>query len=291
MTTLPESHDFPEPPSVERSAQPLSPATYLAVSGAGLALSVGLLLVLVLGADRILAAGLDHRVFYVLLVPLGLSAAAFAFGAMNSTGTFTSQGKRQVGLTGPAMFAALVVAGGFLLVPEGGLLTLAVRVDRSVEAGGGPVAGARVTIDWGIQRLTQTTDVNGQASFVGLPPGAAPIQVLAEAEGHTPERRTLPSIPPGNVVQLELAPQAYMTRVTGTVFDRQTRAPIEGVALNFGSGTAADTTDASGNFAVSLPLPTGARIAVVGTRDGTRGLNTEVIVNDAVAIQLDFGSR
>jgi hypothetical protein len=289
MSTFPDRPDSDRSVPTEPIGQPLSAMTYLAVSGVGLVLSVGLLLFLVLGAERILAAGLDHRVFYVLLVPLGLSAAAFAFGAMNSTGTFTKQGSRQVGLSGPAMFAALVVVGGFFLVPEGGTRTLAVRVDRSVEAGGGPVPGALVTVDWGAQRLTQSTDGSGQASFLGLPPGASGVDVAVEAPGYASERRTFESVPANGVLRLEVDPQTQSTRVTGTVFDRQTGAPLQGIALNFGSGAAADTTDASGNFEVTLPLSAGSRVSVIGTRDGTRGLNTEVILSGDTPIRLEFG--
>jgi len=271
--------------------QPLSPGTYLVVSAAGLAVAIGLLLFLVVGAERIMTAGLDHRVFYVLLVPLGLSAAAFAFGAMNSSGTFTQGGSKQVGLSGPAMFAALVVFGGFFLVPQGGLASLAVRVDRTAEAGGGPVAGARVTVDWGIQRLTQVTDETGQASFLGLPPGASGVEVAASADGFASERRVLEAVPPNGVVRLQLATVAPATRLRGTVFDRETGTPLPDVHLDFGSGDATATTDASGNFAVDLPASQGARILVVGTRGGVRGLNTEVVVSDALPIHLDFGGR
>jgi hypothetical protein len=289
MTTLPEDREAGDPSSTGRPLQPLSPNTYLAVSGVGLAVSIGLLLLLIFGSERILGAGLDHRVFYVLLIPLGLSAGAFAFGAMNSSGVFTQQGKREVGLTGPAMFAALVVVGGFFLVPEGGLRTLAVRVDRTMEGGGGPVIGARVTVDWGIQRITQVTDAAGQAAFVGLPPRASGVEVAVEADGYASERRVLPSVPMDGVIRLELRAQARSTRLTGTVFDRATGAPLDGVTLHFGSGVATQTTDAAGNFAVDLPLPAGARVMVVGTRDGARGLNTEVVVNDEVSVQLQFG--
>jgi hypothetical protein len=289
MTDHPEGSKGDGPSSTGRSHQPLTPSTYLIVSGVGLAVSVGLLVLLIFGAERILAAGLDHRVFYVLLVPLGLSAGAFAFGAMNSSGVFTQQGSREVGLTGPAMFAALVVVGGFFLVPEGGLTTLAVRVDRAIEAGGGPVPGARVTVDWGIQRITQVTDGAGQAAFVGLPPRASGVEVAVEAEGYASERRVLPAVPLDGVIRLELIAQTRSTRLTGTVFDRTTGAPLDGVTLDFGSGVATQTTDVAGNFAVDLPFPVGARVMVIGTREGARGLNTEVVVSDQVSLHLHFG--
>jgi hypothetical protein len=290
MRTSPTDAEDAAPTHAGSSPQPLPPHTYLIVSAAGLAIAVGLLLFLVFGASRIMAAGLDHRVFYVLLVPLGLSAAAFAFGAMNSSGSFTQHGTRQVGLTGPAMFAALVVVGGFFLVPQGGPRSLVVRVDRDAAAGGGPVAGASVSLDWGSQRIVQITDGSGQASFVGLAPGPSLIDVTVEASGHVSERVSLASVPLNGAVRFELAAREQLTRVRGTVFDRATGAPLPGVALSFGSGAAAATSDAAGDFAVDPALAPGARIIVVGTRDGVRGVNTEVTVSADMPVHLHFGS-
>lgn len=265
--------DGPDPSNGDH--QPLEPGMYLAVSAGGLAVSIGLLLLLVFGSDRIMAAGLDHRVFYVLLVPLGLSGAAFVFGAMKSRAIYRESGTREVTLTGPAFFAALVVVGGFFLVPDSGLRALAVRID-SESGGGGPVAGARVILDWGPQRLVQVTDGSGQASFLGLPPGASALTIEAEAEGHSAVQRTFEEIPSDGVVRLSLPPRADSLRVTGTVLDREAQRPVEGVILSFASGTAVDTTDALGNFGVFLLRPASGRIVVIGTLDGTVGLNTEV---------------
>jgi hypothetical protein len=188
------------------------------------------------------------------------------------------------------MFAALLVVGGFFLVPQGGLRTLVVRVDRAEASGGGPVTGASVTVDWGVQRLTQVTDVSGQASFVGLPPGASGVVVAVEANGHVSERRRLESVPPDGAIRFELAVREQLTRLRGTVFDRTTRAPLAGVALSFGSGAAAATTDASGDFAVDLALAPGARVVVVGVREGVRGVHTEVTVAADVPVHLNFDS-
>lgn len=287
MSTVPESRSSSQESTGTPLAQPLPARTYLIVSAVGLVLSIGLLLFLVFGAQRILAAGLDHRVFYVLLVPLGLSAAAFAFGAMNSSGTFTAEGTKRVGLAGPAMFAALVVVGGFFLVPDGGLHTLAVRVDSA--SGGSAVAGARVTLDWGAQRLTQVTDENGQASFLGLPRGASDVRVSVEAAGYLPTSETFPEAPSDPVVRLALEPAPISSEIRGTVLDR-TGSPLSGVYLSFDSGLASDTTDAAGNFSVTLPRAPGARVGVIGTRDGVAGMNTEFVVTEGTPITLRYGN-
>lgn len=289
MTSHPEEVTRSSGAPLDPGSQPLEPRTYVAVSAAGLAVSVGLLFFLVFGADRIVAAGLDHRVFYVLLVPLGMSAAAFAFGAMKSTATFQGKSPREVTLTGPAVFAAMVVLGGFFLVPEGGLRSVAVRVDRSAEEGGGPVPGAEVRLDWGPQRLVQVTDGSGQASFLGLPPGASGVTVSAEAEGFAPASQAVDPVPADGVIRLALRARSTLREVRGTVLHRVTRAPMAGVVLSFGSGAVIDTTDALGNFRISLDTPPGGRMPVIGTRGDTVGLNTEVPVVPDAPVTLLFG--
>ncbi len=290
MTTGPEGPRESEGTRSGAESQPMEPRSYLAISAGGLAVSVGLLLFLVFGADRIVAAGLDHRVFYVLLVPLGMSAAAFAFGAMKSTATYQGGAPQKVTLTGPAVFAALVVAGGFLLVPEGGLRSIAVRVDRAADEGGGPVPGAQVRLDWGPQRLVQVTDASGQASFLGLPPGASGISVSAEADGFEPASRSVDAVAADGVLRMELRSRPTLINLRGTVLDRVSRSPLGGVVLNFGSGVAVDTTDAQGNFAVSLSPPVGGRMVVIGTRGDAVGLNTEVLVIGDAPLTLLFGA-
>lgn len=275
--------------SVLSPEQPLSAGAYLAVSGAGLLVAVGLLVFLVFGADRIVGAGLDQRVYYVLLVPLGLSAAAFAFGAMKSSGVLRKKGTADVGLAGPAAFAALVVAGGFFLVPEPTRGTLAVRVDRPLADGGGPVAGATVRLDRGAQRATQVTDGSGQASFLDVPRSGAELALSVEADGYEPLRSVFETMPADGVVRLELAPRDPATVVSGTVLDRDSRAPLAGVVLSFASGAAVDTTDALGNFRVTLDRPPGGRVVVIGIRDGDVGLNTELPVAAGAPHTLLFG--
>lgn len=275
-------------PSATSPSQPLSAGAYLAVSAGGLVVAVALLLLLVFGADRIVGAGLDQRVYYVLLVPLGLSAGAFAFGAMRSTGTVGADTPAHVRLGGPAAFAALVVAGGFLLLPEPTRGSLVVRVDRPVAAGGGPVAGATVRVDRGAQRLAQTTDALGQASFLDLALSGAELGLSVEAEGYEPLRRVFDALPAERVVRLELTPRSAATTLRGTVLDRSTGAPAAGVVLSFGSGAAVDTTDGLGNFQVTLDRPPDGRVVVIGTRDGRVGLNTEVPVAADVPLALRF---
>jgi hypothetical protein len=165
-----------------------------------------------------------------------------------------------------------------------------VRVDRAGADGGGPVSGALVRLDWGPQRLSQVTDPSGQAAFLGLPPGVSGITVSAEADGYAPTSQALETVPADGVVRLTMTGRTTPLRITGTVLDRETRAPLAGVVLSFRSGAAVDTTDALGNFDVSLAPTSEGRVLVIGTRDGAVGLNTEVPLAPDTPVTLLFGS-
>jgi len=255
----------------ERREQPMKPATYAWLAGGGLLVSIGLLLFLVFQADVIVASGLDHRVFYVLLVPLGLAAGAFAYGAMASTGGFSGNvGPGEVKLTGPAVFAGLVVVGGFFLVPEGGVVTLVVRV---LADGASGVPAAEVVLDAGQARSTASTDAGGQVVFAGLgrEAVASGLTVTVTAEGYEPTRLSVASVPVTGVIEVSLTEVPHV--VTGTVIERESRRPATGVILDFGSGEATDTTDAMGNFRVELERSE-EDVVVLGMRGDTVGVDS-----------------
>jgi len=282
----------PPPSSIDDSSglrQPMAPTTYAWIAGGGLLVSIGLLLFLVFQADRVVAAGLDHRVFYVLLIPLGLAAGSFAYGAMASTGGFRGPlGRGEVKLTGPAVFAALVVAGGFYLVPDGGSVTLVVRVYSGDQAGPA-IAGAEVVLDAGQARSTGRTDASGQVVFagVGRAASASGLTVAVTADGYESARRSLESVPANGVVEIGLTEVPVL--LSGTVLERVSGQPAVGVVLNFASGAATDTTDSMGNFQVEIARTSGERVSVIGVRRDTLGLNTEVPLGSPEPMLLEFG--
>jgi hypothetical protein len=208
---------------------------------------------------------------------------------MISTGTFSGRvGPGEVKLTGPVVFAALVVAGGFYLVPDGGSVTLVVRV-HSGDAAGTAVAGAEVVLDAGQARSTARTDAGGQVVFagVGRAASAAGLTVAVTATGYEPARRSLDAVPADGVMEVGLT--ELRTVLSGTVLESGSGSPAVGVILNFASGAAADTTDAMGNFGVELDRRPEGRVSVIGVRGDTLGLNTEVPLGSPDPILLRFG--
>lgn len=95
---------------------PLAPAV---MALCGLLFAVGILLLMVFKADVLAKNGLFDRMFYVLLIPLGLSAALILFGVLRSWAVLRNQaGNTSLEMGGAIVAAFLTVIGGFLLIPS-----------------------------------------------------------------------------------------------------------------------------------------------------------------------------
>src|SRR5215831_2134955 len=73
----------------ESESKPLSGLTYAVISLVAGALGVGLLLFYVYQVPKLIASGSQSQVFYVLLIPWGLTCAGFLFGVMRSYARFS----------------------------------------------------------------------------------------------------------------------------------------------------------------------------------------------------------
>src|SRR5580700_2682073 len=102
---------------------------YARISLATFVCCFSLLLLFIAKAQTLSGLGLTEHVYYLVLVPMGLTAAVFLFGVIPSTATF--EGKLLGGtlrLGGAVVGAALVVVGGYYFVPSGFTFPLTVYV-------------------------------------------------------------------------------------------------------------------------------------------------------------------
>jgi hypothetical protein len=129
-----------------------------------------LLFLMVWKAAELVALGLIGRLYYIVLLPLGLSAAGFLFGVVHSYARYS--GKQFGGtltLGGPIIAFLLVVILGFVLVPD--LSTFPVTV--YVQGPGGPQDivlrnSGEVYIDLGGDRRHVAIGDQGQAYFPAI---------------------------------------------------------------------------------------------------------------------------
>lgn len=123
--------------------------------------------------EKIGALGFTGRLYYVVLLPLGLSVAGFLFGVLQSYATYSG---RHLGgilrLGGPIVGFLLVVILGFVLVPDLSTFPLTVYVHGT--AGPQDIVlrnSGEVFIDLdGDRRHVQIGD-QGQAYFPAIPAG------------------------------------------------------------------------------------------------------------------------
>ncbi|HEX6558280.1 MAG TPA: carboxypeptidase-like regulatory domain-containing protein, partial [Longimicrobiales bacterium] len=96
---------------------------------------------------------------------------------------------------------------------------------------------------------------------------------------------TLKAQPAGGVVDLALEP--IPTRVFGTVVDAA-KNPLSNVVVVFQGGLATDTTDQSGSFSVTLPLPPGTRLPIRALKNGRTGYSDMITIPDNASLTIFF---
>jgi hypothetical protein len=231
--------------------QPLSPKAYGVIAVVGVVLVIATICLYALGVPRFVQAGMQDRVFYLILILAGLVSAAFLSGVMHS---FAHVQHRKLGLLvrlgGPTAVAFLVVVGCYWLVPPPKtLFDLTVRAHS--QDGGPLVTSGSVTIEFGASIRTEAFGVNGEANFKGLPSEfkTRALNVLPQVEGYNKvwQRQTQRE----DTLELSLAPEHPQTFLNGSISPAPTgkkiRMTIEG------QDSATDTSpDDLGRFKISV---------------------------------------
>lgn len=251
----------------EQKSKPLSGWSYALIALVAGLLGVGLLLFYVYQVPKLVASGVQNQVFYILLIPWGLTSAVFLFGIMRSYARFTY---KHVGnaleLGGPVVLFCLVVVGGFKLVPPAAeTFDLAVRAHS---ADNPLITSGEITLDLpGLPHANIGQD--GEANFKGISPklkGKA-MKILPKVEGYE-EKWLIPEVD-GNVLTVELEKEHPTFVQKATLVP----PPVKGKTIQIrvdGQKIDADF-DELGGFTFTATRKVGDRISV------------EVFVNQEVA--------
>ncbi|MGE0084629.1 MAG: TIR domain-containing protein [Desulfococcaceae bacterium] len=230
--------------------QPLSPMRYAWISLAAFLLGLILLSVFV---NKAADPNVSHRVFYVLLIPVGLCTAAFLFGAMRSYAVYSGKvlnGMLEIG--GPAVIAILTVIGGFLLVPDTKPFDMTVFVHGSKGQQDAVIRNkGMVTMDLDGNRRSESIGEKGQAYFSGIPAGFINQEVLisVEAEGFEMAKPGKTVLKPGSIY-VEVKPDGRLGKISGKVRDADGK-PLPGAGLSIGK--LQTVSDAGGWFEMEIP--------------------------------------
>jgi hypothetical protein len=225
--------------------------------------------------------------YFVILVPLGLVAAGFLFGAMRSHATWkgtTPSGTLELG--GPVVILCLVILAG---MRANTVETFALTV--RVHGPGGPsdvVREGQVTADLGGVRRNATIGSNGEVVFGEVPAeldGTA-VRLFATVPGLTSDGDAKAvMIPASHVIELGLVAQRFLTMMRGSVRDWRGRA-VRNATVDLNAGVATAVTDSAGNFAVAVVSPPGTVVPLSVSVQGVVQYDNSVTVADEPALRI-----
>jgi hypothetical protein len=241
---------------------------YAVITCIGLFFAVGFTIFYVIVVPRLVDSGSQAQIFYILLIPWALSCAAFLFGAMKSYARFThNHFGSYLELGGPVVLFALVILGGFKLVPTPPeTFDLTVR-PRSADSGDPFITSGRIVIDLDNNRQVQLINPNGEADFKGIPSKfrGVTIEVIPQIEGYE-EKPQYPRLV-GDVLNLTLEKAApRLTTLKGSVFPPPRKGQEIQIVVD---GQKAETfSDELGRFELNMNGKEGDKIRLKAYSEG-----------------------
>jgi hypothetical protein len=173
------------------ATESLSGKDYALAAVVLIGIGIALLVLFVVLIPRLLPADILNQFFYIVLIVWGLVCALVLFGVMKSYARITY---RHLGgvveLGGPAAFAALVVVGGFWLVPRTDNFTVTLRPH-------GPraplITSGKIRVEYGSRSDHADINSRGEAVVTGIPHKfwGTPVKILPQVEGYREEYQTI----------------------------------------------------------------------------------------------------
>ena len=222
---------------------------------------------------------MPNGLYFIILIPLGLAAAAFLFGAMRSHATYS--GKSPYGtleLSGPVVVLALVVLGG-MMANRAETFALTVRVHGP----GGPadiVREGRLTADLAGVRRTAVIGSDGEVVFGDVPADleGQVIRLTPDVPGLQPDLTGKPAIiPTSHIVDVGMTRRIFSTPMRGSVQDHSGH-PVRSAVLNFNAGMVTAVSDSAGNFHATIALNSGSVVPL------TVSLKNQILYDENVTI-------
>lgn len=262
--------------------------TWVYISAAAFVLALAAAGLFIAFADRL--AIISNAVYYILLMPIALAAAAFLFGAMRSHARYRGiapKGTLQLG--GPIVVFCMVLLGGLLLANPVSTSSITIRL-HGPEGRGQLITHGEVMLDLGDDRRTRSVGPDGQVTFAQVPVQflSGEVTVIPRVDGYRSREPGPYRISATRVIELAMEPLPDSTTVTGAVFDGH--GPVADALVNFNHGQAVGRTDDNGNFRVVIPLAAGRVVPVTVTLDGQTVYDDNYVISDAMGLRIAIAS-
>ena len=208
-----------------------------------------MLVLLIIDADKLSRYGLLQQVYYLVLVLMGLTAAVFLFGVLQSSATWAGEVLGgTLRLSGSIVCFALVVIGGYYSIPKPTFFPLTVYVHGD----GGPRDivlrnTGQVFLTLGPEISHESIGENGQAIFPRIPADFRGQQVPGWVESEDYEALNTTVAIAGSSVDLIVKKKIKIFRLAGTVLDKQGK-PLPSVHVALPTYHLDATTNSDGRF-------------------------------------------
>lgn len=222
---------------------------YALLAGAAFLGALLILDLLLSRADVLVRLGLVGKLYYLVLVPLGLAVAAFLFGILKSYAKYKGQvlgGALELG--GPVVGFVLVLILGFWLDPEKPTFALTLFLHQA-NGSSEPFRRGTVLLRLGGDPRRALVSDQGQAFFSGIPGNfrgqVVGVQLL-DAPGYEAAQDRLTLDQEGLDLEVRARPVAFRGYVK-----TQAGVPIPGARVSLAEHET--TTDRNGYFSLSVP--------------------------------------
>lgn len=265
----------------------VSQKKWITVSGIAFLISFLASIVLIVFGNRLSDFGITNKIYYLILIPLGFSSAAFLSGAMKSYSSYSSEGSSLPGkleLAGPIVIFLIVVVGGFYvpkLMEESQTFDLKVRIlSEDQETSQFDDGSLRLYLE---DKTYSGNIREGEVVFSTIPnefqnkSARIELQVegyeLVNSDGIkiSTEKRAIDL----NVKRQEAF---RSTIVRGSLTD-ENGYPISNAILNFSSGLATGSTNEIGDFTIQVPMEPGKKIPLKILLEGKIVFNENVTLD------------
>ena len=245
---------------------------------------------MIMFAPNITGMGITKSIFYIVLIPVGLTSAAFLFGALRSSAKYS--GKTSYGsieLTGPVVIFCLVVIGGFYFASPESEFLLTIRTNV-VDEPDKILSYGSLILDIGDQRIDKKLGENGEVSFAGVPSRylGKPVNIIPQIKGYKIKGSSLISIPDNRIIYLALEERRDSTLLRGRVIN-ETGNPVDSVLIDIESGLASAVTDANGLFTIVVPASKGETVLITALKNGITAYRDIITVPEKGSIEVRFG--
>lgn len=266
---------------------------WLIVSGIAFLITILASGILVFKGKQLESIGIVGNIYYIILIPLGFSSAAFLGGAMKSYASFTSNENFRYGklhLTGPIVIFALVVGGGFVLPNLNkkeffDLKFRIIEVDKTTRLFN---EGKLILY---IGKEPKTANIHdGEAIFYNIPKnyGNKSVRILPVIDNYQlldSDQVIISKNDDYIDIKVVRTKESLITNVRGSIIDIK-NAPIDNAFINFGSGLASGYSNQNGDFSFTVPLPEGEKVSLKVLVDDVVKFNESVTLSSTIPINL-----